>query len=563
VVINDRAVSMIHAWIDKRGDECVLTDTGSRTGTLVNGKRITRPLPLVDGDVITVGPATLTFQANGGAELREQATPTRAIAVEDPPPPATIPETSPIPPAAVPAPVAPPPPPAPPAPAAHAVESSADGWLFDCACGAPLWAGASFAGRTAYCRYCGREVRVPESAGTASSGEDVTAPTDATTVTLEPPRVGTDRLSELSAPSAGETTPEELPRSEEATAPPQTILSSELSEAITKALESSAGDIASNDALEEPPAPVSEEPALPEAAPAIAEETATPVPVLGMSEPTPLVTAMVTEISHPLPTPAAVAVAVPVIEPKHEPPPEPVSLPRRAEPRPSVSALSTAAASIGSAAPSVLATPPAPAPEKNAVAAARTRPAPPPAAKPKAAPLKATRTCGICQSGILFNEKTTTCPSCGLTFHDDCWVENRGCSAYGCPQVGILDAKKPEAMEAGGEGEDDDAAVAAEAAAVEREAAKSYAVKAPMPWEHITLAASAVCVIVSAFTFGVPSFVVGAGTMYYLSKKPGVRRKTGVLLLSTMIALVGFIVGLMVSWFLYFDRNAAGGGHRP
>ena len=26
VVINDRAVSMIHAWIDKRGEECVLRD---------------------------------------------------------------------------------------------------------------------------------------------------------------------------------------------------------------------------------------------------------------------------------------------------------------------------------------------------------------------------------------------------------------------------------------------------------------------------------------------------------------------------------------------------------
>src|SRR4051795_11793468 len=78
VVINDRAVAMIHAWIDKRGEECVLTDTGSSTGTLVNGKRITRPLPLVDGDVITVGPATLTFDASAEAELPPPAVPVRA-----------------------------------------------------------------------------------------------------------------------------------------------------------------------------------------------------------------------------------------------------------------------------------------------------------------------------------------------------------------------------------------------------------------------------------------------------------------------------------------------------
>src|SRR3954470_1978370 len=97
VVINDRAVSMVHAWIDKRGEECVLTDTGSRTGTLVNGKRIARPLPLVDGDVITIGPATLTFDASGTAEPAVPATPpapARPIAVEEPPPPATIPESA-------------------------------------------------------------------------------------------------------------------------------------------------------------------------------------------------------------------------------------------------------------------------------------------------------------------------------------------------------------------------------------------------------------------------------------------------------------------------------------
>src|SRR5215203_4638276 len=44
VVIDVRTVSIVHAWIDKQGDECILTDTGSRLGTFVNGKRITRPL---------------------------------------------------------------------------------------------------------------------------------------------------------------------------------------------------------------------------------------------------------------------------------------------------------------------------------------------------------------------------------------------------------------------------------------------------------------------------------------------------------------------------------------
>lgn len=46
--------------------------------------------------------------------------------------------------------------------------------------------------------------------------------------------------------------------------------------------------------------------------------------------------------------------------------------------------------------------------------------------------------CGACQSPIGTLEPTTTCPDCGVAFHADCWTENRGCSSYGCKQVGIL-----------------------------------------------------------------------------------------------------------------------------
>ena len=50
------------------------------------------------------------------------------------------------------------------------------------------------------------------------------------------------------------------------------------------------------------------------------------------------------------------------------------------------------------------------------------------------------RSCGICQSPILGGEEVTDCPACGLPFHADCWVENHGCAAYGCPQVGALES---------------------------------------------------------------------------------------------------------------------------
>jgi ssDNA-binding Zn-finger/Zn-ribbon topoisomerase 1 len=40
--------------------------------------------------------------------------------------------------------------------------------------------------------------------------------------------------------------------------------------------------------------------------------------------------------------------------------------------------------------------------------------------------------CSICQTAIVTGEKVVQCPDCGLPFHDECWTENRGCSAYGC-----------------------------------------------------------------------------------------------------------------------------------
>ena len=51
------------------------------------------------------------------------------------------------------------------------------------------------------------------------------------------------------------------------------------------------------------------------------------------------------------------------------------------------------------------------------------------------------QTCGICHSTISADEATETCPSCKLVFHADCWHENRGCAAYGCNQVNVLETR--------------------------------------------------------------------------------------------------------------------------
>src|SRR5882724_11294773 len=42
--------------------------------------------------------------------------------------------------------------------------------------------------------------------------------------------------------------------------------------------------------------------------------------------------------------------------------------------------------------------------------------------------------CSICQCSFESGESRTSCPTCHLPFHAECWQENRGCSAYGCPE---------------------------------------------------------------------------------------------------------------------------------
>ena len=70
---------------------------------------------------------------------------------------------------------------------------------------------------------------------------------------------------------------------------------------------------------------------------------------------------------------------------------------------------------------------------------------PPTLQSPKPAPVARTgpeQVCGVCHAPITVFDNATTCPACGLVFHADCWEENRGCSAYGCAQVGALDENR-------------------------------------------------------------------------------------------------------------------------
>lgn len=76
VWINDESVSRRHARIVVNEDEALLEDLGSKNGTKLKGKAITRPTRLQDGDEFTVGDVALPlrFRRFGGAATTRTGT---------------------------------------------------------------------------------------------------------------------------------------------------------------------------------------------------------------------------------------------------------------------------------------------------------------------------------------------------------------------------------------------------------------------------------------------------------------------------------------------------------
>ncbi len=65
IVLQDRAVSRPQAEIVREANGFVLTDSNSINGTLVNGKEISQPHLLKEGDAITFGETILIFRSGG------------------------------------------------------------------------------------------------------------------------------------------------------------------------------------------------------------------------------------------------------------------------------------------------------------------------------------------------------------------------------------------------------------------------------------------------------------------------------------------------------------------
>lgn len=149
--------------------------------------------------------------------------------------------------------------------------------------------------------------------------------------------------------------------------------------------------------------------------------------------------------------------------------------------------------------------------------------------------------CSICHSTISDEEQTSVCPSCGLTFHADCWHENFGCSAYGCPQVNALQPPASEVENSTETAMTGDSGVLSSATEDESEAAG-------FPWEFIFMAISVVGSLLGALAYGIPALIGAIGTGVYLAFYQDSRQRRIVAIIALLVCILGTAGGIYASY---------------
>lgn len=153
-------------------------------------------------------------------------------------------------------------------------------------------------------------------------------------------------------------------------------------------------------------------------------------------------------------------------------------------------------------------------------------------------------TCSICQWPTNTEDVLTTCPACGLTFHAQCWTENRGCSAYGCAQVNAIIVGRGSEV-GGGFGR------------------PPFTTDHPPPAPravsvgHAMLAASIAGGVLGLLAFGTMALIVLIASLAELLK----RRRTKemkLLLIAAGVSALGVVVGGLVSSMVWLEWTPGG-----
>ncbi len=147
--------------------------------------------------------------------------------------------------------------------------------------------------------------------------------------------------------------------------------------------------------------------------------------------------------------------------------------------------------------------------------------------------------CGVCQCPIEDDEldERMTCDRCELPFHQECWEENLGCSAYGCENVNVLKVGADITIDAD----------AASSTAPRRGPPTAPRIRPPdnsqeVPWEYVCMGAAAILAPFSLVTFGLPSLLAGACTaVVFINQGP--RANVTALLVALLLSATGLVIG--------------------
>ena len=160
--------------------------------------------------------------------------------------------------------------------------------------------------------------------------------------------------------------------------------------------------------------------------------------------------------------------------------------------------------------------------------------------------------CSICQTVIEEDDEVTICDACGLPFHEECWQENLGCSAYGCWNVNALktgpDIKIENPLQAPRLEGTPDPMFKHRPRPTQPEPKKQPEVQAR---EYLIMAACALAAVLSMLSYGLPSLMMIAMTI------PVVRERSSHLPLTLPVTCfilsgLGVIFGLILSKLFWF-----------
>jgi hypothetical protein len=149
--------------------------------------------------------------------------------------------------------------------------------------------------------------------------------------------------------------------------------------------------------------------------------------------------------------------------------------------------------------------------------------------------------CGVCQTALEDDDERTTCDACSLPFHEECWRENLGCSAYGCANVNAL--KQGPDIRVGQFPQ----APAATSTRLRLSPPQPKADDNEIPWDHILLAGGALATVAGFLTCGLPTLVVGGLAIWRIVLNRRKMKPVGLPALTLVMCVLGFLLGLCLS----------------